>query len=187
MPDLRLDREGGLLTVMIDRPAARNALTSALLRELTEVLRGSACEPGVSVVILTGSDPAFCAGLDLKELAQDPQGLIATAMDPATNPFRALAEIRVPTIAAVNGAAYTGGLELVLACHRPAGGAGDRGAAPHRAARAGPPARDGGPGLRREGVRAVKRLYDDGLGGTRTQWLALEQAQAQNWSSRPGS
>lgn len=37
------------------------------------------------------------------------------------------------------------------------------------------------------GVRAVKRLYDDGLGGTRTQWLALEQAQAQNWSSRPGS
>jgi len=116
VPGLRLGRDGGLLTVTIDRPAAGNALTSALLRELTEALRGPAREPEVAVVVLTGSYPAFCAGLDLKELAQDPQGLIATAMDPATNPFPALVEIPVPTIAAMNGAAYTGGLELVLAC-----------------------------------------------------------------------
>lgn len=237
MSDLRLDHEGGLLTITLDRPAARNALTSALLRELTEVLRGPACEPGVAVVVLTGSDPAFCAGLDLKELAQDPQGLIATAMDPASNPFRALAEVPVPTMAAVNGAAYTGGLELVLACDFALAAEQARFADTH--AKVGVPPAQGMPALlsaavgvplakrmsltglpvdaatalraglvtevlphtallerARElaaavqacdarGVRAVKALYDEGLAGTRAQWLALEQAQAGAWSSSP--
>lgn len=239
MPDLRLNRDGGLLTVTLDRPAARNALASALLRELTEVLRGPACEPGVSVVVLTGSDPAFCAGLDLKELAQDPQALIATAMDPATNPFRALAEVPVPTIAAVNGAAYTGGLELVLACDIAIASEQARFADTH--AKVGVPPAQGMPALLSaavgvsfakrmsltglpvdaatalqaglvtevlphatllkrasqlaaavqacdaRGVRAVKALYDEGLAGTRAQWLALEQAQARAWSSSPAS
>lgn len=239
MPGLRLGRDGGLLTVTIDRPGARNALTSALLRELTEALRGPAREPEVAVVVLTGSYPAFCAGLDLKELAQDPQGLIATAMDPATNPFRALVEIPVPTIAAVNGAAYTGGLELVLACDVALASEQARFADTH--AKVGVPPAQGMPALlsaaggvpfakrmsltglpvdaatalqaglvtelvphttllerARElaaaveacdprGVRAVKALYDDGLAGTRAQWLALEQAQDRAWSSSPAS
>lgn len=239
MPDLHLNRDGGVLTVILDRPAARNALTSALLRELTEALRGPACEPGVSAVVITGSDPAFCAGLDLKELAQDPQGLIATAMEPATNPFRAVREIPVPTIAAVNGAAYTGGLELVLACDFAVASEQARFADTH--AKVGVPPAQGMPALLSaavgvpfakrmsltglpvdaatalqaglvtevlphaallerarqlaasveacdpSAVRAVKGLYDEGLSGTRAQWLALEQTQARRWSSLPGS
>lgn len=105
MSHLRLGADGGLLTLTLDRLAARNALTAELLRDLTEALRGPAREPDVSVVVLTGTDPAFCAGLDLKELAAGPEGLLATAMNELTNPFRALAEVRVPTIATVNGAA----------------------------------------------------------------------------------
>jgi enoyl-CoA hydratase len=76
-------------------------------------------DDGVDVVILTGTDPAFCAGLDLKELGSSAGNLGATGADGAPNrdgvrgPFPSMAK---PVIGAVNGVAITGGFELALNC-----------------------------------------------------------------------
>ena len=100
-------------TVTMNRPEARNALNAELRRELPAALRRAEDDPDVDVVILTGADPAFCAGLDLKELGaterrSDPSG------DPVVNrPFPPMTK---PLIGAVNGAAVTGGFELALSC-----------------------------------------------------------------------
>lgn len=108
--------DDGVLLVTLDRPAARNALSAALLPELTRVFRTEAFRTDVDVVIVTGADPAFCAGLDLRELRAAPEELMRVATDDATNPFLALRSVDRPVIGAVNGPAVTGGLEIALAC-----------------------------------------------------------------------
>src|ERR671917_1596972 len=65
---LGLDIADRVATVTLDRPAARNALDRDLRRALHRTMRAVGEDDGVDVVILTGADPAFCAGLDLKEL-----------------------------------------------------------------------------------------------------------------------
>src|SRR5579872_5856041 len=64
-----LETGGGVATVTLNRPGARNALSSALRRRLRAVMAEVDTDDSVSAVILTGADPAFCAGLDLKELS----------------------------------------------------------------------------------------------------------------------
>lgn len=100
----------GVATVTMHRPAARNALNSELRRAVPATLRELDTDPDVRVMILTGSDPAFCAGLDLKELSVN--GLSADP-DATPLPFGGLSK---PLIGAVNGPAVTGGLELALGC-----------------------------------------------------------------------
>lgn len=116
MTACRTELRDDVLTVTLNRPAARNALSADLLRELAATFRAVATDAGVDVVIVTGADPAFCAGLDLRELAADPTGLVAVATAESTNPFRMLRDVPQPVIGAVNGPAVTGGLELALAC-----------------------------------------------------------------------
>ncbi len=101
---------GGVATVTMHRPAARNALDSELRRAVPATFRELDADPHVRVMILTGSDPAFCAGLDLKELSAN--GLAADP-DATPLPFGGLSK---PLIGAVNGPAVTGGLELALGC-----------------------------------------------------------------------
>ena len=59
---------GGIATITLNRPDARNALSSDLIRALRSAVRDADANDDVSVLVLTGADPAFCAGLDLKEL-----------------------------------------------------------------------------------------------------------------------
>jgi enoyl-CoA hydratase len=99
--------------VTLNRPDSRNALSRALIAELGSTLRAVTSETGVRAVILTGADPAFCAGLDLKEVSE--KG-IRTDGDGGPNPWFTLLDSPVPVIAAVNGAAITEGFELALAC-----------------------------------------------------------------------
>lgn len=102
-------------TVTMNRPEARNALNAVLRRELPAALRRAEDDADVDVVILTGADPAFCAGLDLKELGAGGNRLDAGGdRDPAVNkPFPSMTK---PVIGAVNGVAVTGGFELALNC-----------------------------------------------------------------------
>lgn len=105
--------DGAVRVVALNRPEARNALSLALQSALAAALRAAAAAEAVACVVLTGADPAFCAGLDLKELGQgEAPGTLASD----DSPFAALAQMRKPMIGAINGACATGGLELALAC-----------------------------------------------------------------------
>lgn len=108
----------GVAFVVLNRPEAMNALSRALRSQLHETLQALEADPEIRVIVLTGAgERAFTAGLDLKELGTDPNGMgAANATDPAENPARAVLACRKPVIAAVNGVAITGGFELALAC-----------------------------------------------------------------------
>ncbi|MGB0114287.1 MAG: enoyl-CoA hydratase, partial [Ilumatobacteraceae bacterium] len=109
-----------IATITLNRPEARNALSSEVLRMLPERMSQAEADPDVDVLILTGSDPAFTAGLDLKELGSSGGNLGGGAgTDGSRNrggvrgPFPRLTK---PVIGAVNGVAITGGFELALNC-----------------------------------------------------------------------
>jgi enoyl-CoA hydratase len=108
---LRVEREQGVVLLTLDRPAARNALSIALVRELAAALAAFEADAEARAGILTGADPAFCAGLDLKEFsAPDSPRAEVTALT------LSIARVAKPLIAAVNGPAMTGGLEIALGC-----------------------------------------------------------------------
>ena len=101
--------------VTMNRPQARNALDSELLDALPAALVEADNRGDVDAIVLTGADPAFCAGLDLKELGDTGANLRGGGYgdDGTSRPFPRTAK---PVIGAVNGAAVTGGLELALTC-----------------------------------------------------------------------
>jgi enoyl-CoA hydratase len=105
--------DGAVRVVTLNRPDARNALSLALQRELAAALRDADSDELIACVVLTGADPAFCAGLDLKELGQ---GVAPGTLSTDDSPFSALWHMRTPVIGAINGACATGGLEIALAC-----------------------------------------------------------------------
>ena len=109
----------GIATVTLNRPEKRNALNSDVLRLLPQLLARADKDDAVDVVILTGADPAFSAGLDLKQLGDTGDNLRGTGADGAPNatgvrgPFPTMTK---PLIGAVNGVAIPGGFELALNC-----------------------------------------------------------------------
>ncbi|MEZ5375357.1 MAG: enoyl-CoA hydratase [Acidimicrobiales bacterium] len=124
-PVLLIDVSDRVATITLNRPDARNALNTELRRALPQAIADLDANPEVEVMILTGNGPAFCAGLDLKELgsgAQTPGEVTDRApnnsgrhveytMDRGPFPVRTK-----PLIGAINGAAITGGFELALNC-----------------------------------------------------------------------
>ncbi|MEZ5253477.1 MAG: enoyl-CoA hydratase [Microthrixaceae bacterium] len=106
-----------IAVLTLNRPQARNALNSRLTRELWLAVEEVVGSDEVDAIVLTGADPAFCAGLDLRELASgtafrdeepDPR--------PPGLPMRFFPVVDKPIIAAVNGPAITGGFEVALQC-----------------------------------------------------------------------
>ena len=112
--------DGAVATVTLNRPDARNALNRELRKALPSTLMELDKRDDIAAIVLTGADPAFCAGLDLKELAAGGDALRETG---AAGPSEGTAnrkgpfpDMATPVIGAVNGVAITGGFEVALAC-----------------------------------------------------------------------
>ncbi len=102
---VRVERTGDVVLVTLDRPDVRNAVDHHLASALCDALDQS---QGAGAIVITGADPAFCAGLDLRSLGVDSFADLPPFVD-------VVASSAVPVIAAVNGPAVTGGFEIALA------------------------------------------------------------------------
>ena len=116
-PVLLRSVEGGVLTLTLNRPQARNALSMGLMAALIEALRSVATDPSVRVVVIAGAGPAFCSGHDLRELRADPrretyQATFARCAELMT----AIVRLPKPVIARVHGIATAAGCQLVATC-----------------------------------------------------------------------
>jgi 2-(1,2-epoxy-1,2-dihydrophenyl)acetyl-CoA isomerase len=113
---------GRVRTLVLNRPAALNACTGAMLLQLREALESAAADSSVRCVVITGAGRAFCAGQDLSDpLVAPVEGQPAKDLGPMLTDFynpllRLLRELPVPTIAAVNGVAAGSGANLALSC-----------------------------------------------------------------------
>ncbi|WP_455675495.1 enoyl-CoA hydratase [Pradoshia sp.] len=107
----------GVHVIRLNRPEQANALSMALLKELQETLQTIKNKEEVRCVLLTGSgERVFCAGADLKERRELPEGEVKQAVSLIKETMNLLEEIPQPTIACLNGSAFGGGLEMALAC-----------------------------------------------------------------------
>ncbi len=114
---LRIEREEHVVLWTIDRPSTKNSLDRSTMEALTQAARDVASSPDVRAAVLTGVGDSFASGGDLRELRGRHSTADAEALcDLGFAMTSAIAEARVPVIAAVAGAAIGGGAELALAC-----------------------------------------------------------------------
>lgn len=117
MPDeVVRGRDGDVVTLTLNRPDKRNAMTVPMLTSFRAAVRDLAATSDVRAIIVTGAGKAFCSGLDLKEmgLARQPDGSVE--YPDIEDALHQLESCPVPTIAMMNGDAIAGGLELALHC-----------------------------------------------------------------------
>jgi enoyl-CoA hydratase/carnithine racemase len=107
----------GVLRLTLNRPAARNALSIALMTALAEALAGAAENPACRVVVIAGAGRAFCAGHDLRELRSDPsRGAYQRVFDQCSALMQQIVALPKPVIAEVHGVATAAGCQLVATC-----------------------------------------------------------------------
>ncbi len=111
---LLVETRGRVGLVTLNRPQALNALNRQLLEELKAVLAGFAADAGIGAVVITGSEKAFAAGADIKEM--QPYGFADAMVEDLAAGWDDVAAFRKPMIAAVSGFALGGGCELAMMC-----------------------------------------------------------------------
>ena len=109
-----VERNNSIATVTLNRPDAMNALSREHMIQLAKIFRDLQKDDSIAVVILTGAGRAFCAGLDLKQLADF--GLDAFTLSGELDIRCAVLDFDRPIIGAINGVAATGGFEMALWC-----------------------------------------------------------------------
>ncbi|HEX5405587.1 MAG TPA: enoyl-CoA hydratase/isomerase family protein [Pseudonocardiaceae bacterium] len=115
--DIVRTQRAGVVELRLNRPDSRNALSTALLRELRDQLDSVRADPAVRVLLLTGAGTVFCAGADITEFGPDADvTTVLTRTRLLVDVLNRLLEAEQPTIAAVHGAAVGGGWGLALAC-----------------------------------------------------------------------
>lgn len=112
--NIKTEIEGQIAIVSLNRPQVLNALNHELMSELAEALEGFDRDDSVRVIILTGSERAFAAGADIKEMADE--GAVSILLKDRLATWDRVRHIKKPVIAAVSGFALGGGCELAMTC-----------------------------------------------------------------------
>jgi enoyl-CoA hydratase/carnithine racemase len=124
---LTSDLADGVLTLRLERPEARNALTEAMLASLRSGLERAAIDDAVRAVVVTGTGSAFCAGADVSRFDATPDGRRFRFESQGLTELVSLVErVEKPVVAAVNGIEVGLGVQLALACDLRVGGASAR-------------------------------------------------------------
>jgi enoyl-CoA hydratase/carnithine racemase len=110
--------EHGVLTIVLNRPERRNAITAALAEAWADALRSAQADPGTRAIVVTGAGTAFCAGGDFEDFDAD-RGAVdqkAFLLEHVFRVARTLEDVDKPVIAMINGAAMGAGLDMALLC-----------------------------------------------------------------------
>jgi enoyl-CoA hydratase len=112
-----LEKKDEVATIILNRPAALNALNARLLSDFEGIVRDTAADPAVHALVITGAgEKAFCTGADLTELSKMTPGAAGALSRRIQRIFNDLEAMRKPVIAKINGFCLAAGLELALAC-----------------------------------------------------------------------
>src|SRR5690242_3937138 len=113
MTDIVSERSGSILRVQFNRPAKKNAMTSAMYVTLADLLNNAATDDSVRVVLWHGAGDSFCAGNDLEDFLKNPMG---PGDSPQSRLIEALINFEKPIVAAVQGFAIGGGTTMLTHC-----------------------------------------------------------------------
>ena len=113
--NLLVEKRGAVGVITLHRPKALNALCAALIEELGQALRDFDADPEVGCIVMTGSEKAFAAGADIKEM-KDKTFQEVSDQDFITDDWEVVTTVRKPVIAAVAGFALGGGCEMAMMC-----------------------------------------------------------------------
>ncbi len=111
-----VERRDRVAVLTLNRPEKRNALSAEMTAEIADQITGLDADDAIGALVLTGADPAFCAGFDLRKLGSELAGTRALRWEGEKRRLGLLPPHRKAIIGAINGPAVTGGLELALGC-----------------------------------------------------------------------